>query len=212
MTADRITVIEGLEAVRRRPAMWIGADHRSSRARLLELAVTDIAWEWRPQQVRILLWREDGVTIAYDGKPLPIAPDAHPVDGIPHPALYRLFMVLHTPGVNGLSILNALSERLAVCTMHGSHRYRSVFSKGMIASLLSARPCRRPPSPLATTWLTYRPDAAIVTGRALTADDLHGLAERVEGNTRAFAERCGGGAGGVRITIDDRMTEDADWD
>jgi DNA gyrase/topoisomerase IV subunit B len=70
-TLDGISVLEGLEAVRRRPAMYIGAEdeHPSLRARLLELAVTDIAWEWRPQEVRILLWREDAVTIAYDGRP-----------------------------------------------------------------------------------------------------------------------------------------------
>jgi DNA gyrase subunit B len=90
-TADRITVLEGLEAVRRRPAMYIGAQHEhpSPYAQLLELAVSSIVWEWRPQEVRILLWSDDAVTIAYDGHPLPIELPAPPVDDIPYPALYQ---------------------------------------------------------------------------------------------------------------------------
>ena len=77
-TSDGITVLAALEAVRRRPALYIGGEdeHPSPRAQLLELAVTDIALERRPQEVRILLWREGVVTIAYDGRPLPIAPSA----------------------------------------------------------------------------------------------------------------------------------------
>jgi len=207
-TADRITVLEGLEAVRRRPAMYIGPEDEHPSARLLELAVTDIAWEWRPQEVRVLLWREDAVTIAYDGRPLPIEPCARPVDDIPYPALYRSFMHLLTPAVNGMAVLNALSEQLVVSTMHDGRRYRGVFSKGMIASLLGRTSCDRP---LGTTWLTYRPDATIVAGEALIPDNLHGIAEHVGLNLHGIAERFGLNTAGVRIRVEDRMTEDADW-
>ena len=209
-TADWITVLEGLEAVRRRPVMYIGAEdgHPSRRARLLELAVTDIAWEWRPQQVRILLWREDAVTIAYDGRPLPIEPCARPVDDIAYPALYRSFMHLLTPAVNGMAVLNALSEQLVVSTMHDGRRYRGVFSKGMIASLLHCVHCD---CPLGTTWLTYRPDATIVAGEVLTPRDVHGIPERVALNMHVIAERFGLNTEGVRIRVEDRMTEDAHW-
>jgi DNA gyrase subunit B len=199
-TSDGITVLEGLEAVRRRPALYIGGEdeHPSPRARLLELAVTDIALERRPQEVRILLWREGVVTIAYDGRPLPIEPSARPVDDISYPALYWSFMYLDVPAVNGMAVLNALSERLVVSTMHDGCRYRGVFSKGMIASLLCRARCD---CPLGTTWLTYRPDATVVAGEALTPGDVHGIAERVGLNTE-----------GVRFRVEDRMTENADWD
>lgn len=212
----RITVLEGLEAVRRRPAKFIGIEnqHQLWRAKLLELTVADIAWEWGPQEVRILLWREDAVTIAHDGRPLPIEPWADSVGGIPHPALYRSFMTLRTgaapPGGNGLAILNALSEQLVVSTLHDSLRYRSVFCKGMIVSLLS--PKRYPGSPLGTTWLTYRPDATIVPGQALTPDGAHGIVDRVGMNLHRLAERLGPSVEGVKIRVEDRMTEDADWD
>lgn len=210
--ADRITVLEGLEAVRRRPAMYIGAEdeHPSPRTRLLEFVISAIAYEWRPQEVRILLWREDTVTIAYDGRPLPIEPPAHPVGDIPYPAFYRSFMYLLVPAMNGMAVLNALSERLVISTMHDGRRYRGVFSKGMIASLLSYD--RYLSLPLGDTWLTYRPDATIVAGQALTPNDLHGTAERVGMNLHRIAERFGLNAEGVRIRVEDRMTEDADWD
>jgi DNA gyrase subunit B len=193
-----ITVLTALEAVRRRPAMYIGREeaHRSLRVRLLELTVSNIAHE-RPQEVRILLWREDVVTIAYDGAPLPIEPSGLPADGVSHPALYRSFMSLHVPAMYGMAILNALSERLVVSTMHAGDRYRVIFSKGMIVTLLHRAHCDRP---LGTTWLTYHPDATIITGEMLTSDDVHGIAERVGRN-----------ADGVRIRVEDRMTEDADW-
>lgn len=212
----RITVLEGPQAVRQRPARFIGVeDERQSwRAQLLELAVTDIAWEWRPQAVRILLWREDAVTVAHDGRPLPIHPCAISVDDIPHPALYRSFMALRTgaapPGGNGLAILNALSELLVVSTVHGAHRYRTVFSKGMIASLL--RPKHYPRSPLGATWLTYRPDATIVPGQALMPDGAYGVADRVGMNLHHIAERLRLNVESVKIRVEDRLTEDADWD
>ena len=211
-TAHRILVLEGLEAVRQRPAMYIGAgdEHPSPRVHLLEIALTHIAWEWRPQEVRILLWREDAVTIAHDGRPLPIEPCAHPADDIPHPALYESFMHLPAGAPDGLAILNALSERLVVSTIHDSRRYRSVFSKGMIASLLSFRHCLGPP--LGDTWLTYRPDATIVAGQALIPEDLHGIAERVGMNLHRISRRLELNAEGVRIQVEGRTTEDADWD
>ena len=202
--AHGIIIVEGLEAVRRRPEMYIGGVevHPSPRVRLLEYVVDDIAHE--PQaEVRIALWCEGAITIAYDGSPLPIEPFRRTVDGVAHPALYQSFMYLFAGGMVpfGTSafgpVLNALSERLVVSTMHAGDRYRVVFSKGKIVSLLGPKHCDRP---LGTTWLTYLPDVTIITGEALTPGDVHGIAERV-----------GLKAEGVRIRVEDRMTEDADW-
>ena len=89
------------------------------------------------------------------------------------------------------------SERLVVSTMHTGDRYRVVFSKGRIVSLLSRTHCERP---LGTTWLTYHPDVTIITGDALTLADVHGIAERVGQKTKC-----------MRIRVEDRMTEYADW-
>jgi hypothetical protein len=99
--------------------------------------------------------------------------------------------------LNSLAILNGLSERLVASTIHASDRYRVVFAKGEIVSLLGRRHCKRP---LGATWFTYLLDATIVAGELLTPDDAHGIAERV-----------GRKIGDVRIRVEDRMTEGADW-
>ena len=202
-TSDRIPILEGLEPIRKRPAMYIGADRDRSvrRAALLEYVISMIADE-RPPEVRILLWREDTVTIAYDGSPLPIEPFGLPVNGVSHPALYQSFMYLlvgrEPPVAVFGAILNALCERLVVSTMHNGHRHRVVFSKGMLLTLLRRTHCDHP---LGITWLTFRPDATIIAGKALTLDEVRGIAEHI-----------GGSAEGVRIHVEDRTTEDADWD
>jgi hypothetical protein len=85
-----ITILEGLDPVRRRPAMYIGGEdvHPSLRLRLLEYAVSEIANE-RLQKLRVLLWSEDAVTLAYDGSLLPIEPSVLPPGGVPHPSSIR---------------------------------------------------------------------------------------------------------------------------
>jgi DNA gyrase subunit B len=193
-----ITILEGLDPVRLRPAMYIGGEdvHPSQRVRLLEYAVSEIAHE-RPQEVRILLWREDAITIAYDGSPLPIEPFGLPVEGVSHPALYQSFMYLLTGASCFHAVLNALCERLVVSTMHDGHRYRVVFSKGMLVTLLGREHCDQP---LGITWLTFRPDTTIIAGEVFTFGDVQQIAERIGQN-----------AGGVRIRVEDRTTEDADW-
>lgn len=198
-----ITVLEGLEVIRRRPGMYIGPaeEHPSPRARLLEYLVSDIAHELA-QEVRILLWREGAITVAYGGTPLPIEPFGQPADDdVSHPALYQYFMHLTAGGRVGgplfFAVLNALSERLVVSTMHAGHRYRVVFSKGMIVRLLSSEHCDRP---LGSTWLTFLPDATVVAGKGLTSGEAEEIVERIQRK-----------AEGVQIHVEDHMTEDADW-
>jgi hypothetical protein len=78
-----ITILEGLEAVRRGPEMYIDVKevHPFPRVRLLEYVVDDIAHE--PQaEILILLWCKDTITIAYDGGSLPIEPFSLPANGV----------------------------------------------------------------------------------------------------------------------------------
>ena len=172
-TKDGITVLEGLMAVRHRPAMYIGAEEpgHSLPTRILEFVADGVAHDTpTPEEVRILLWREGAITVAYDGAPIPIEPFSRPVNGVEHPAFYQFFMYLFAgadPFHRSLAfgaILNALSEQLVVSTMHGGDRYRAVFSQGMIVSLLTRTHCA---SPLGTTWVTgSRSHVAQVIGKS----------------------------------------------
>ncbi len=151
-TPEGITVLEGLECIRVRPAMYIGSEEpgHSLRKRLLELVVDRVARDTpRPEELRLILWRQGVMTVAYDGAPIPIEPFARPVDGVAHPLFYKFFMDLSVgaePFGRTLAFgatLNALSERLVVSTIHGKDRYRAIFSRGMVVSLLARSWCER---------------------------------------------------------------------
>jgi DNA gyrase/topoisomerase IV subunit B len=65
------------------------------------------------------------------------------------------------------AIVNALSERLVVSTVHEGERYRVVFSKGMLVSLLAKAPSE---VPLGTNWLTFLPDGDLLGGAVSSAE------------------------------------------
>jgi DNA gyrase/topoisomerase IV subunit B len=203
-TRDGVTMIEGLEAVRRRPEVYIGAEpnERSASTRLLELAVSGLSKDTpKPTELRVTVCN-DAVVVACDGKPFPVEPYAKGTSELPHPALYAFFMTL-VAGGDSLGrtlafggVLNALSERLVVSTMHGDQRYRAVFSRGNLVTLLSRTRCAEP---LGTTWLTYRRDATKVQGPPLTLIEAQAVAQRVMQ------------ASGIRINVYDRVADQPDW-
>ncbi|MCL2717050.1 MAG: hypothetical protein FWD68_21515 [Alphaproteobacteria bacterium] len=90
-------------------------------------------------------------------------------------------------------MLNAFSEKLAVSTMHGDDCHEVIFARGGIIKLLTRRSCTHP---FGINWLTYRPDATIVTSDALSPRDVHAIAARIRPDLK-----------GTRIRVCDRMTE-----
>jgi hypothetical protein len=121
-------------------------------------------------EIRIRLWNWSAITVAWDGVPLPIEPFAPRGGGVSLPALYQLFMYLAAgaPPFGRFffgAILNALSERLVVSTMHDDHRYRVVFAKGMVVTLLqrkTVKPAANPLEPIGSHFgLTQRLSAAV---------------------------------------------------
>jgi hypothetical protein len=94
------------------------------------------------------------------------------------------------------AILNALSERLVVSTMHDGHRYRVVFAKGMVAALLQGTSCLQS---FGTNWFTFRPDTGIIGGDSVTWADMQCIA--------AWTGR----QGSPRIRVEDHSSEEANW-
>ncbi|MCE9575655.1 MAG: hypothetical protein K8W52_21065 [Deltaproteobacteria bacterium] len=164
MLADGIRVTEGLDALRRRPGMYLGpcAVEHGYGAGLVEIALDSIVNDTpAPTAVRLTLWRAREITIAFDGEPLPIHPVG--VDGISHPALYSLFLHLthaRRSFPHAGCRLNALSEKLIVSTVVDGARYWAGFSRGGLVSLL--RKAGNDVEPLGTTWLTFLPDPSLI--------------------------------------------------
>jgi len=199
-TSRDIEVIEGLEAVRRRPTMYIGEEtpERSLCSRLVECVVGSVAAETpTPTAVRLLLWTGGAVTVAYDGEPLPIA--ARETCGVAHPELYDWFMGIMVPGsplLLATAVVNALSKRLVVSTVHDGVRYRAAFRRGGLVSLLSKTPTEEL---LGTNWFTFKPDSELILG-FVGPDE----AERIVERTKTANDS-------VPVTVIDRSGEKADW-
>jgi topoisomerase-4 subunit B len=169
-TADDITVLEGLEAVRRRPGMYIG----STGARGLHHLVYEIvdncideALAGHCTAISIRIDENDVVTVRDDGRGIPV--DKHAKMGIP--AATVVFTVLHagakfdsttykvSGGLHGVgaSVVNALSENLEVEIWRGGHTYIQKFSRGTpLTDLVKNGPTRR-----RGTKVQFRPDPEI---------------------------------------------------
>ena len=142
-TAKDIAVLEGLEAVRRRPGMYIGStDQRGLHHLIYEIVdnAVDEAMAGFCTSVEIVI-REDGsVSVADDGRGIPV--DTHPTTG--RSALETVMTTLHAGGKFGsgaytvsgglhgvgASVVNALASHLEVEVSRGNALYRQTFKRG----------------------------------------------------------------------------------
>ena len=148
-TAKDIQVLEGLEAVRRRPGMYIGStDPRGLRHLVYEIVdnSVDEAMAGYCTRVEILIEENGSVRISDNGRGIPV--DVHPSTG--KSALETVMTTLHagakfdgstyrvSGGLHGVgaSVVNGLSSQLAVEVHRDGHIYRQEFNKGKVMSPL----------------------------------------------------------------------------
>jgi DNA gyrase subunit B len=171
-TADQIQVLEGLEGVRKRPAMYIGSTGPDGLHHLLYEVVdnsVDEALAGRSTRIDVTLHKDGSATVIDDGAGIPV----EPIPKIGRPAVEVVLMTLHAGGKFGgggykisgglhgvgVSVVNALSEWLEVEVYRGGKTYRQRFARGKKTTALQ----EVGPAKKTGTRVTFRPDPEVMT-------------------------------------------------
>ncbi|API88306.1 DNA gyrase subunit B [Marinilactibacillus sp. 15R] len=205
--ASQIQVLEGLEAVRKRPGMYIGSTGEAGLHHLVWEIVDnsiDEAMAGYAERITITIEPENIVTVTDDGRGIPI--DIQKKTG--RPAVETVFTILHaggkfggggykvSGGLHGVgsSVVNALSEYLEVDVHKNGKVYNQRYERGAVMYDLKET--------VATdkrgTEVRFKADAEIF--KETTEYDFNKLATRVR--ELAFLNK------GLKISIEDRREEE----
>jgi DNA gyrase subunit B len=204
--ARSIRVLEGLEAVRKRPGMYIGSTGERGLHHLVYEVVdnaVDEALAGYCDTIDVTLLADGGVRVRDDGRGIPV--DEHPVEH--RPAVEVVMTTLHAGGKFdgesyavsgglhgvGVSVVNALSERLDVEIRRDGYVWTQSYERGDPASPL----VRGAASDETGTTITFWPDHQIFES---TEWDFETLSRRMQ--EMAFLNR------NLAITITDQRPDE----
>ena len=183
--AGQIQVLEGLQAVRKRPAMYIGStDDRGLHHLVYEVVdnAIDEALAGDCASIQVTVHDDGSVSVHDDGRGIPV--DTH--EKYDRPALEVIMTVLHAGGKFdsksyqvsgglhgvGVSVVNALSERLEVEVRRDGGVYRHAFSRGEPEPNGFERVRELAPDEETGTAIRFWPDEEIFETTTFTASTL----------------------------------------
>ena len=202
--AEQIQVLKGLEAVRKRPGMYIGSTSARGRHHLVYEIVdnsVDEALAGFCDTIEVTINQDNSITVVDNGRGMPV--DEHPEMKIP--AVEVIFTQLHAGGKFGggaykvsgglhgvgASVVNALSDWLEVTIYRDGNVYKQRYEKGDTVSKLEiVGTCRK--SRHGST-VTFKPDGTIFEE---TVYDYDILKQRLR--EMAFLTK------GIKITLEDK--------
>ncbi|MCI2240899.1 DNA topoisomerase (ATP-hydrolyzing) subunit B [Adlercreutzia faecimuris] len=204
-----IQVLEGLEAVRKRPGMYIGSTGPRGLHHLVYEVVdnsVDEALAGYCDTIEVWIHPDNSITVADNGRGIPV--DKHPKEKIP--TVEVVLTILHAGGKFGgegykvsgglhgvgVSVVNALSTRVEVCVKRDGKEYAIDFDHGKTATKLHEIGKAKGTGTKTTFW----PDPDIFT--ETTVYDYDTLASRFR--EMAFLNR------GLKIIFHDERVTDAD--
>src|SRR6184192_742410 len=172
--AGQIQVLKGLEAVRKRPGMYVGSTSSRGLHHLVYEVVDnsiDEALAGHATMIDVTIHADNSITVIDDGRGIPV--DIHPTEKIPGVEL--AMTVLHAGGKFdknsykvsgglhgvGVSVVNALAEQLKVWVRRGGKEYYMDFERGNTVTKLKTMPKADVKARGTTVW--FKPDPKIFT-------------------------------------------------
>ena len=209
--ASNIQVLEGLEAVRKRPAMYIGdVGVRGLHHLVYEVVDNSIdeALAGHCDHITVTIHEDNSISVVDNGRGIPV--DEHPKEK--RPAVEVVMTVLHAGGKFdknsykvsgglhgvGVSCVNALSDRLEVTICRDGAVWQQVYERGAPVTDVEKIRAMEPDEETGTT-VHFHPDTSIFIDTVYRFDTL---ADRMR--ELAYLNK------GITIVLEDQREEDAD--